>query len=149
MWGWNKLRNTLCSSVTSKNEGFFFGVCNIYIKKNLKLIWNIVRKNWSTLYRGADKSLARPGKNWRTLYRGADKSLARQGKNWRTLYRGADKSLARPGRKQSNASVRMAWISSGALPCRKYNSDDSSGPDFVEIARVPDMLPSLFPFWSG
>jgi len=21
--------------------------------------------------------------------------------------------------------------------------------DVVEIARVPDMLPSLFPFWSG
>jgi len=27
-------------------------------------------------------------------------------------------SLARPGRKQTNASVRMAWISFGALPCR-------------------------------
>jgi len=35
------------------------------------------------------------------------------------LYRGADKSLARPGRKQANVSVRMAWISFGALPCRK------------------------------
>jgi len=34
---------------------------------------------------------------------------------------GADKSLARPGRKQANASVRMAWISFGALPCRKNN----------------------------
>jgi len=27
--------------------------------------------------------------------------------------------------------------------------DDSSGLDVVEIARVPDMLPSLFPSWSG
>ena len=36
-------------------------------------------------------------------------------------YRGADKSLARPGRKQANVSVRMAWISFGALPCRKKN----------------------------
>ena len=36
-------------------------------------------------------------------------------------YRGADKSLARPGRKQANVSVRMAWISFGALPCRKRN----------------------------
>ena len=36
-------------------------------------------------------------------------------------YRGADKSLARPGRKQANISVRMAWISFGALPCRKRN----------------------------
>ena len=36
-----------------------------------------------------------------------------------TLYRGAEKSLARPGRKQANVSVRMTWISFGALPCRK------------------------------
>ena len=35
------------------------------------------------------------------------------------VYREADKSLARPGRKQVNVSVRMAWISFGALPCRK------------------------------
>jgi len=34
-------------------------------------------------------------------------------------YRGADKSLVRPGRKQANVSVRIAWISIGALPCRK------------------------------
>ena len=34
------------------------------------------------------------------------------------MYRGADKSLARPRRKQANISVRMAWISFGALPCR-------------------------------
>ena len=32
---------------------------------------------------------------------------------------GADKSLARPRRKQANVSVRRAWISFGALPCRK------------------------------
>jgi len=31
----------------------------------------------------------------------------------------ADKSLARQGRKQANISVRMTWISLGALPCRK------------------------------
>ena len=37
------------------------------------------------------------------------------------LYRGADKSLARPGRKKANVSVRMAWISFSALPCRKSN----------------------------
>ena len=36
-------------------------------------------------------------------------------------YRGADKSLARPRRKQANVSVIMAWISFGALPCRKKN----------------------------
>ena len=33
--------------------------------------------------------------------------------------RGANKSLVLPGRKQANVSVRMAWISFGALPCRK------------------------------
>ena len=32
---------------------------------------------------------------------------------------GADKSLARPGSKQANVSVRMVWISFGALLCRK------------------------------
>jgi len=37
------------------------------------------------------------------------------------VYRCADKSLARPGRKQANVSVRMPWISFGALPCRKRN----------------------------
>ena len=62
-------------------------------------------------------------------------------------YRNADKSLARPGRKQANVSVRMTWISFGALPRRK-KLDHSSRLDVVEIARVPDMLPSLFPSWS-
>ena len=45
-------------------------------------------------------------------------------KKWTWLnqrYRGADNSLARPGRKQANVSVRMAWISFGALSCRKRN----------------------------
>ena len=31
----------------------------------------------------------------------------------------------------------------------KRNVDDSSRLDVVEIVRVPDMLPSLFPSWSG
>ena len=35
------------------------------------------------------------------------------------VYRGADKSSTRPGRKQANVSVRMTWISFGAMPCRK------------------------------
>jgi len=61
-------------------------------------------------------------------------------------YRGADKSLARPGSKQANVFVIMAWISFGVLPCRKKRKRyDSSRLDVVEIARVPDMLPSLFP----
>jgi len=66
----------------------------------------------------------------------------------RVTYRVADKSLARPGRKQASVSVRMAWIFFGALPCKKKNFG-SSRLDVVEIARVPDMLPSLFPSWSG
>jgi len=37
----------------------------------------------------------------------------------------------------------------GALPCRGKNLDDSSRLVIVEIADVPDMLPSLFPSWSG
>jgi len=65
------------------------------------------------------------------------------------MYSGADKSLARPGRKQSNVSIRMAPISFGALPCMKKKIDDSSHLNVVEIARVPDMLPSFFPFWLG
>jgi len=63
------------------------------------------------------------------------------------LYRAADKSLARPGRKQANVSVRMAWNSFGVLPCGegKKKLDDRPRLDVVKIARVPGMLPSLFP----
>jgi len=57
-----------------------------------------------------------PGRKWWGLcycYRASYKSLHK------LTYRGANKSLARPGRKQANVSVRIAWISFGALPCRK------------------------------
>ena len=67
----------------------------------------------------------------------------------RPTHRGADKSLARPGRKQANIFVRMASISFGALPYKKKELYDDSRLDIVEIARFPDMLPSLFPSWSG
>jgi len=40
-------------------------------------------------------------------------------------------------------------ISFGASPYRKKKLDDSSRLDVVETARVPDILPSLFPSWSG
>jgi len=61
-------------------------------------------------------------------------------------YRGADKSLALPGKeKKGNVSLRMAWISFGALPCRgKENLDESSCLDVVEIARIPDVLQRFF-----
>ena len=39
--------------------------------------------------------------------------------NRTATYKSADKSLARTGMKQANVSVRMAWISFNALPCRK------------------------------
>jgi len=35
---------------------------------------------------------------------------------------GADKFLARPERKQGDVSLRMAWISFGALPCSPDNT---------------------------
>jgi len=38
-----------------------------------------------------------------------------------------------------------------SAPClaKKKNFDDSSRLDVVEIARVPDILPNLFPSWPG
>jgi len=48
------------------------------------------------------------------------------------IYRGPDKSLARPGRKQANVTLRMTWISFGALPCKRN----------VMTARVSMLLKS-------
>ena len=58
----------------------------------------------------------------------------------KNTYWGADKSLARLGRKQTNVSVKMVWISLGALSWGGGELDDSSRLDVVEITRVPDML---------
>ena len=43
------------------------------------------------------------------------------------------------------------WREFPSVPCiaEKKKLDDSSRLDVVEIVRVPDMLPSLFPSWSG
>jgi hypothetical protein len=42
------------------------------------------------------------------------------------------------------------WHEFPSAPClARGGIDDSSRLDVVEIARVPDMLPSLFPAWSG
>ena len=35
------------------------------------------------------------------------------------------------------------------LALQEKKLDDNSRHDVVEIARVPDILPSLFPSWSG
>jgi hypothetical protein len=40
------------------------------------------------------------------------------------------------------------FLSASCLAGKK-KLDDSSRLDVVEIARVPDMLPSLFRSWSG
>ena len=42
----------------------------------------------------------------------------------------------------------MNFIRRSALQ-EKKNLDDISRLDVVEIVRFPDMLPSLFPSWSG
>ena len=43
------------------------------------------------------------------------------------------------------------WREFPSAPCLLGGGelDDSSRPDVVEIALVPDMLPSSFPSWSG
>jgi len=44
------------------------------------------------------------------------------------------------------------WHEFPSAPClagKKKNLDDSSRLDVVEIARIPDMLLSLFPSWCG
>jgi hypothetical protein len=44
------------------------------------------------------------------------------------------------------------WREFPSAPClagKKKYLDDSSRLDVVEIARVPDMVPRLFPSWSG
>jgi len=47
------------------------------------------------------------------------------------------------------------WREFPSAPClaggknKEKKIDDSSRLDVVEIARVPDMLPSLFSSWSG
>ena len=65
-------------------------------------------------------------------------------------YKGAQKSLARPGRKQDKSFCQngVNFLRRLALQGKK-KLDDISRLDVVEIARVLDMLPSLFPSWSS
>ena len=65
-------------------------------------------------------------------------------------YMGADKSLARQG--GNKLMFLSEWREFPSAPClalQEKKLDDSSRLDFVEIARIHDMLPSLFPSWSG
>jgi len=79
-------------------------------------------------------------------------SFLRRGGGWVTecikslkvaygYYRGADKSLARPGRKQATVSVRMAWISFGALPCE-------GGGGLYDVSIFLKSRASLTGFWA-
>ena len=53
--------------------------------------------------------------------------------NWATQFL----TVAYNGACSPNVSVKMAWISFGALPCRgEKKLDDSSRLDVVEIAHV-------------
>ena len=52
--------------------------------------------------------------------------------NWVTQFL----TLAYDGACSPNVSIRMAWISFGALPCREKMLEDSSRLDVVEILRV-------------
>ena len=66
-----------------------------------------------------------------------------------SIYRGADKSLARPRMKQANVSFKTTWISFGALPCRKKKNWWQLASRICWNCARPDMVPSLFPSWSG
>ena len=97
---------------------------------------------------GADKSLARPGRKQATatklgvystysiwsIISGVVTVLGHPGRGVIHVEKVFD--LAYDGACSPNVSVRMAWISFGALPCRRKNLDDSSLLDVGEIARV-------------
>jgi len=55
-----------------------------------------------------------------------------------------------PDQKGNKLMFMSEWCEFPSAPClaRKKTLDDSSRLDVVEIARVTDMLPSLFPSWS-
>jgi len=57
----------------------------------------------------------------------------------------------KPDREGTKLMFLSEWCEFPSVPCLagKNKLDDSSSLDVVEIERVPDMLPSLFPSWSG
>ena len=55
-----------------------------------------------------------------------------------------------PGQEGNKLMFLSEWREFPSAPCLAGKKKvDSSRLDVVEIARVPDMLPSLFPSWSG
>jgi len=53
-----------------------------------------------------------------------------------------------PDQKGNKLMFLSEWREFPSMPCLA-GKRNSSRLDVVEIARVPDMLPSLFPSWSG
>jgi len=82
---------------------------------------------WS-INSGVVTVLGRPG-------RGASQVKKLPSLNWATQFL----TVAYDGAYSLNVSIRMAWISFGALPYRKKKLADSSRLDVVEIARIPDI----------
>ena len=80
-------------------------------------IWSIIS--------GVVTVLGRPG-------RGASQVKKSPHLNWVTQFL----TVAYDGACSPNVSIRIAWISFRALPCRKNKLDDSSRLDVFEIARV-------------
>jgi len=57
-----------------------------------------------------------------------------------------------PDQERNKLKFLSEWHEFPSAPCLaggEKKLDDSSRLDAVEIARVADMLPSLFPSWSG
>jgi len=79
---------------------------------------------WSIIF-GVVTVLGRPR-------RGASQVEKSPRLNWATQFL----TVAYDSARSPNVSIRMAWISLGALPCRKKKLDDRSRLDVVETARV-------------
>jgi len=79
---------------------------------------------WSIIF-GVFAVLGHPGQ-------GVSQVEKSQHLNWATLFL----TVTYDGACSPNISIRMAWISFGALPCRKKKLYNSSRLHVVEIARV-------------
>jgi len=62
-----------------------------------------------------------------------------------------DSSSITIGNQEGNKLMFLSeWREFPSAPClEEKKNNDSSRLDVVEIARVPEMLPRLFPSWSG
>ena len=101
-------------------DAYFSAIDLTEIRRSSKIsswIWSIMS--------GFVTVLGRPG-------RGATQVGKSPRLNWVTQFL----TMAYDGVSTHNVSVRMAWVSFGALPCRKIKPDKSSRLHVVEIARV-------------